>query len=104
MESVQNIVSVGQQIRALREAHGLPLRKVAAELDIDTSILSKIERGHRQANRQQVCAIARIFGVDEKELIIQYLSDKVIDELTNEEWAEDALKVAEEKLKYYTRK
>jgi cytoskeletal protein RodZ len=34
----------GGYLRGLRESKGLPLRKVAAQLDIDTSILSKIER------------------------------------------------------------
>jgi len=35
----------GEYIRRLREEMNLPLRKVAAQLDVDTSTLSKIERG-----------------------------------------------------------
>ena len=34
--------SFGEYIRRVREERDLPLRKVAAALDIDTSILSKI--------------------------------------------------------------
>ena len=37
--------SFGELIRELRENEGLPLRKVAAFIDIDASTLSKIERG-----------------------------------------------------------
>jgi transcriptional regulator with XRE-family HTH domain len=35
--------SFGEYIRKAREEKGLPLRRIAAALDIDTSILSKIE-------------------------------------------------------------
>ena len=41
--------SFGKYIRELIESQGFQLRKVAAALDIDTSILNKIERNERQA-------------------------------------------------------
>jgi transcriptional regulator with XRE-family HTH domain len=98
------MLTIGEQIRKLREDKGLPLRKVAAELDIDQSILSKIERGERKASKDQIILIAKIFSVDEKELLINYLSDKVLYELIGEDLAADALKVAEKKIKYYKTK
>jgi len=97
------MLSIGEQIRKLREDQGLPLRKVAAELDIDQSILSKIERGVRTASKEQIIQIARIFNVDEKELLVNYLSDKLLRGLENEDLATDALKVAEKKIKYMTK-
>ncbi len=97
------MLSIGEQIRKLREEQGLPLRKVAAELDIDQSILSKIERGERKASKEQIIQIARIFNVDEKELLINYLSDRVLYDLKDEDLATDALKVAEKKIKYMTK-
>ncbi|PCJ24182.1 MAG: transcriptional regulator [Flavobacteriales bacterium] len=98
------MLTTGEQIRKLRENKGLPLRKVAAELDIDQSILSKIERGERKATKNQIILIAKIFEVNEKELLINYLSDKVLYELINEDLAVDALKVAEKKIKYGRKK
>jgi transcriptional regulator with XRE-family HTH domain len=98
------MLTIGKQIRKLREDKELPLRKVAAELDIDQSILSKIERGERKASKGQIIQIAKIFGVDEKELLINYLSDKVLYELIDEDLAADALKLAEKKIKYYKTK
>ena len=98
----KKMLSTGEQIRKLREGKGMPLRKVAAELDIDQSILSKIERGERKASKDQIVKIASIFEVDEKELLINYLSDKVIYELKGEDLAEDALKLAERKIQYIT--
>jgi HTH-type transcriptional regulator, competence development regulator len=100
----KSLISIGEQIRKLRENKGLPLRKVAAQLDIDQSILSKIERGERKATRNQVIQIARIFNVDEKELLINYLSDKVLYDLKDEVFASDVLKVAEKKIEYNTKK
>lgn len=98
------MLTIGQQIRKLREDQGLPLRKVAAKLDIDQSILSKIERGERKASKEHIIQIAKIFNVDEKELLVNYLSDKVLYDLKNEVLAADALKVAEMKIKYLTNK
>ncbi|MBN2175727.1 MAG: helix-turn-helix transcriptional regulator [Bacteroidales bacterium] len=92
--------SIGEKIRDLRKESGLPLRKIAAELDLDQSVLSKIERGERKASREQIIQIAQIFKVDEKELLINYLSDKVLYDLKNEELATDVLKIAEEKIRY----
>jgi len=94
------MLTIGEQIRKLREDKGLPLRKVSAELDIDQSILSKIERGERKASKDQIIQIAKIFNVDEKELLLNYLSDKVLYELIDEDLAADVLKVAERKIKY----
>ena len=94
------MLSIGEQIRKLREGRGLPLRKVAAELDIDQSVLSKIERGERQASKKQIIQVARIFNANEKELLINYLSDKVLYDLKDEALAPDVLKVAEKKMKY----
>lgn len=97
------MLSIGEQIRKLREDQGLPLRKVAAVLDIDQSILSKVERGERKASKEQIIQIAKIFKVDKKELLINYLSDRVLYDLKDEDLAQAALKVAEEKIKYMSK-
>jgi HTH-type transcriptional regulator, competence development regulator len=90
----------GELIRNLREKKGLPLRKVAAFLDIDPSTLSKIERNERMANRDYVKKLSELFEVDERMLTVNYLSDRVTYELVNEELSNEVLKVAEEKIKY----
>ncbi|MDR1897010.1 MAG: helix-turn-helix domain-containing protein, partial [Prevotellaceae bacterium] len=57
---------VGEIIKNLREEKELPLRIVAAYLDIDQAILSKIERGQRRANREQIVKLAEYFNVQEE--------------------------------------
>ena len=69
----------------------LPLRKVAAALDIDTSTLSKIEKGERPANSKMIPIIAELFGLDFKEMQIQYLSQSLKDEYGNEPFFDEAI-------------
>lgn len=95
--------SLGDNIRKLREERDLPLRTVAAYLDIDQAILSKIERGQRNASREQVVMLATYFKVKENDLIIAWLSDKVVEDVEDEKYALQAIHVAEEKIKYLTR-
>ncbi len=92
--------SLGETIRKLREEKELPLRTVAAFLDIDQAILSKIERGQRKASREQVIKLAEYFKVKENDLVVAWLSDKVAYEVADEPTALKALQVAEEKVKY----
>ena len=95
--------SLGDTIRKLREDKELPLRTVAAFLDIDQAILSKIERGHRKPTREQVVKLAGYFKVKENDLLVAWLSDKVIYEVEDEEMALKALQVAEERVHYFTK-
>ena len=92
--------SLGEIIKKLREEKSLPLRTVSAYLDIDQAILSKIERGHRYASREQVIKLAGFFKVKEKHLLVSWLSDKLVYEVADEEVALKALRVAEEKIEY----
>ena len=48
----------GNRIKELREEQGLLQRQLAAFLEIDTPMFSKIERGDRRAKREQVIKLA----------------------------------------------
>jgi transcriptional regulator with XRE-family HTH domain len=89
----------GEFIRNLREEKKLPLRKVASQLDIDPSTLGKIERNQRSPNSFLIKKLSEIFNVDEKELKIKYLSDKISYDIFEENLGTEVLKVAEEKFK-----
>src|ERR1700743_2952349 len=91
--------SLGTMIKTLREQNDLPLRKVAAFLDIDQSILSKCESGSRYLKREQVEQLADYFKTDKRPMLIQWLAEKLLSELNDEEIALEALQLAEERLK-----
>ncbi len=93
--------SLGELLRKLRVEQKVPLRTVAAFLDIDQAILSKIETGKRSANRNQVVQLAEFFKLDKEDLLVPWLADKVVYELAHEELAFEVLQVAEERVTYY---
>jgi transcriptional regulator with XRE-family HTH domain len=82
----------GELIRKHREKKGLPLRKVAAELDVDTSILSKIERSERFATSELIPILSEQLEIDFKKLQILYLTEKIQAEYNNEPYLIDSLK------------
>jgi transcriptional regulator with XRE-family HTH domain len=90
----------GDLIRLARENKGLFLRQVAAELDIDQAIISKFERNERKPTKEQVLKFAKFYKLDKDELLVAWLSDRVVDDLQDENLADKALKAAEEKIKY----
>ena len=88
------------KIRELRLQKGDPLRKVAAFLDIDQAILSKIENGKRTALRENVLRLEEYFGLVPGTLLVQWLSDRIISEMGEEDLAIEAISLAEKKIGY----
>ena len=91
---------IGEIIRELREQKSLLLRQVAAEIEIDQALLSKIERNERMPTKDQVKRFAKFFGKNENELLVAFLSDKLVYEVRDEEVALKAMQVAEKKINY----
>jgi len=91
---------LGQKIRELREKQNLLLRQVAAKLEVDTALMSKIERGERNASKQQVIAIAKFLKANEDELLTLWLTDKLESAVGDENHlASNALNILKKKLK-----
>lgn len=92
----------GKKIRELRDENGVLQRQLAALLEIDTPMFSKIERGDRRAKREQVIKLAEYLYQDEKEMLTLWLADKFIDAVEDEQERDlcnDAIIVAQEKIK-----
>ena len=94
----------GGKIKILRLNKKLPLRIVSEYLGIDQAILSKIERGLRRATREQVIRLAEYHKITEDELLVAWLSDKLLNEVGDEELALNALQIAEESIRYAAEK
>lgn len=97
---VMSTETIGEKLRHIREEKDLPLRKVAALLDIDVAILSKMERGERRITKEVVLKLADIYNYNADELLVSFLSDKILYEIQDEDLGIEALKVAEERAKY----
>lgn len=96
--------SLGTLLREKRETKGLLLRQVAAALELDTALLSKFERDERKPNKEQVLAFAKFYNVNADELLLAWLSDKIANEMQNEDLAKQALKAADRKIDFLKKK
>ena len=89
----------GNKIKELRDEQGLLQRQLAAFLEIDTPMYSKIERGDRRAKREQVIKLAEYLHQDEKKMLTLWLADKFIDAVEGEQERDlcnDAIIIAQE--------
>jgi transcriptional regulator with XRE-family HTH domain len=96
----QEMKSFGETIRKTREQRNLAMRVVAELLHIDPSLLSRIERDVKRPTRRQVVMLAAILDTDEKDLMVDFLSDKIIRVINTEPLALSAIRVAEEKIRF----
>ena len=102
----QNIskMTFGNYIRKLREEKQLLLREVASQMNIDTALLSKIERGTRMARKEQVEDLAKALNKSESELLKFWMADKIVNMLKDESNSTEILKKVEEEIKNLTNK
>ena len=91
-------MNLGQHVRQLREQKGLLLREVAAHLEIDTAMISKIERGEKSCKREHIERLATILDGSESKLISIWLADKILEIVRGEEDALSALKIVQKEL------
>ena len=93
--------SLGNILKIAREEKEMILRKVSAEVDIDQSLISKFEKNERKPTKEQLIRLAKFYNLSEKELLINWYSEKIADELKYTQATSEILRVAEEKIKYY---
>jgi transcriptional regulator with XRE-family HTH domain len=87
-------------LKSAREEKNLILRKVASEIDVDQSLISKFEKGERNPTKEQIIKLAEFYNLSQQDLLIEWFSDKIIYDLKDVDYANDILIVAEEKIKY----
>lgn len=92
--------SFSDHIRTLRLEKQLPLRKVAAYLDIDQAVLSKIERGQRKASRENVIKLAEYYDFNANKLLNSWHSDQLFYQVKDEDEALEILKLTEDRIQY----
>jgi predicted nucleotidyltransferase/plasmid maintenance system antidote protein VapI len=92
--------TIGETLRRLRLEKKLPLRKVAAALDIDVAILSKIERGQRKLTKSMVQKLAKIYDYNEDELMMLYLQQQIMYVIGEEDMGLNAIQAAEAEVRY----
>jgi len=90
----------GQRVRELRDKKNILLRQIAAHLEVDTALISKLEKGDRNPNKEQVIKIAAFLNIDPDELLTLWLADKVESAVANDEnLASNAMNIVKNKIK-----
>ena len=97
-------MTFGNYIRKLREEKQLLLREVASQMNIDTALLSKIERGTRMARKEQVEDLAKALNKSKNELLNFWMADKIVKMIKDESNSTEILKKVEEEIKNLTTK
>ena len=103
-QDLKRFTMLGQKLRELREAKGLVQRQVAAELEVDTAYVSKIESNEKPVSRQHLKKLSVLLGISEDELLTLWLADKLYDIAKEEEVGLKAIEAAEVELKTHKRK
>ncbi|MBN1995639.1 MAG: helix-turn-helix transcriptional regulator [Anaerolineae bacterium] len=93
--------SLGKTIRALRQQRGEPLRIVAAAIEVDSSLLSKIEHGERLPTEQQLEKIATYFEIPLEGLTARAIAEKIVTSYASNITTLQALKIAEARINSY---
>jgi len=88
----------GAYLKAQREGKGIPQRKVAHAIDVDTSTLSKMELGERPISLGMIEPWAKTLEFDFKELQIRYISDKIMDDFKEQPFLKEALTLIIDKI------
>ena len=87
-------MNFGEHIKQLREQNHLLQRQVANALDMDSAMLSKIERGERRAKREHIPILASQLRTNEKELYTIWLADQVYEIIKEESNPSEIVQVA----------
>lgn len=91
------------RIKKARLKKKLKIREVAEALNVDASLVSKFESGARKPTRQQLIKLANILDLDAHNLLIDWLSNQIVEDIGYGDFALEVLSVAEEKVVYHTK-
>lgn len=92
-------MNLGDYIKSEREKKGLLMRELAAHIDVDTSMISKVENGYRIPTKEQVEKMAKALELDAWNLLNLWYAEKIYQEIKDEENAGEILKIIEKRLK-----
>lgn len=94
---------LGQYLRELRKQREETLHQVSKGADIDSPMLSKIERGERLPTSEQLKRLAKFYKVSEASLKVKHTAEKILKEYGANETTYDAIQLVNEQLTNYAK-
>lgn len=95
---------LGQHFRELRKEKGETLHQVSKGTDIDSPMLSKIERGERMPTLEQLKRLCKYFKVAEADLKVMHTAEKIIKEYGINVTTYEAVRMVEEQITPFLKK
>ena len=95
---------LGEYLRELRKEKGQTLHQVSKGTDIDSPLLSKLERGERLPTTEQIKKLSKHYKVLEAELKVMATAEKIIKEYGVNEITYDAVNLVIEHITPYLKK
>jgi transcriptional regulator with XRE-family HTH domain len=93
--------SFGETIRNLRLQQNVPLRVVAAVVEIDSTLLSRFELGERFPTDEQIKRFSEYFRLPLEELSAQVIADRIIAAYGNDSVTMKAASIVQERIAAY---
>jgi len=96
------MIPLGNKIKSIREENNVTQRVLANQLDIDVSILSKIENNQlpKKNMKELIPKIAEFFNLPEIDLQNYYKAELVFEILRDEEDYRNVFELVEQRIKY----
>lgn len=92
--------TIAKLLKDARLSKNLSLKEVSEAIGIDYTLFSRYENGSRTPSKNQLETIANYYGIDAKKLVLQWLSEKIYQEIKDEEYGLEALQLAESRVAY----
>lgn len=89
---------LGRYIRNLRIKKEETLHVVSKGTDIDSPLLSKIERGVRLPTNEQITKISKYFKIDESDFKVMVVAEKIIKKYGISDTTYNAVRKVEEQI------
>lgn len=102
MKTLQS--DLGQYLRELRKEKGQTLHQVSQGTDIDSPLISKLERGERLPTAEQIKKLSKHYKVPESELKVMATAEKIIKEFGVTDNTYDAVNLVMEQITPYLKK
>jgi transcriptional regulator with XRE-family HTH domain len=90
-------------LKKARELKSLKTREVSQLLGIDQALISKFESGTRKPTKEQIIKLATLLEIDFETIMVSWLTEKIIHEIGQDEFALKALQAAEKEIKLNSR-
>jgi len=102
MKTLQS--DLGHYLRELRKDKGQTLHQVSQGTDIDSPLLSKLERGERLPTADQIKKLATHYNIPESELKVMATAEKIIKEFGATDTTYNAVNLVMEQITPFLKK